>query len=74
MVTVASAMGMSATPLVLLVGIGASCAFMLPVSTPPNALACATGNFPQMTIGKGGLPINVVLVFVKAFWAWIFWM
>ena len=32
MVTVASAMGMSATPLVLLVGIGASCAFMLPVS------------------------------------------
>ena len=66
MVTVASAMGMSATPLVLLVGIGASCAFMLPVSTPPNALAFATGKFPQMTM--------VVLVFVKAFWAWIFWM
>ena len=74
MVTVASAMGMSATPLVLLVGIGASCAFMLPVSTPPNALAFATGKFPQMTMVKVGLLINVVLVFVKAFWAWIFWM
>lgn len=74
MVTVASAMGMSATPLVLLVGIGASCAFMLPVSTPPNALAFATGRFPQMTMVKVGLLINVVLVFVKAFWAWIFWM
>lgn len=74
MVTVASAMGMSATPLVLLVGIGASCAFMLPVSTPPNALAFATGKFPQMTMVKVGLLINVALVFVKAFWAWIFWM
>lgn len=74
MVTVASAMGMSATPLVLLVGIGASCAFMLPVSTPPNALAFATGRVPQMSMIKVGLLINVVLVFVKAFWAWIFWM
>lgn len=74
MVTVADAMGMSAVPLVLLVGIGASCAFMLPVSTPPNALAFATGRFPQMTMVKVGLLINVVLVFVKAFWARIFWM
>ncbi len=36
MVTVASAMGMSATPLVLLVGIGASCAFMLPFPLLPT--------------------------------------
>jgi sodium-dependent dicarboxylate transporter 2/3/5 len=34
----------------------------------------ATGKFPQMTMVKVGLLINVVLVFVKAFWAWIFWM
>lgn len=74
MVTVAAAMGMSATPLVLLVGIGASCAFMLPVSTPPNALAYATGKFPQMTMVKVGLLIDAVLIFVKAFWAWMFWM
>lgn len=74
MVTVAAAMGMSATPLVLLVGIGASCAFMLPVSTPPNALAFATGKVPQMSMIKVGLLINVVLIFVKAFWARIFWM
>lgn len=74
MVTVAAAMGLSPVPLVLLVGIGASCAFMLPVSTPPNALAFATGRVPQMSMIKVGLLINVVLVFVKAFWAWAFWM
>lgn len=74
MVTVAAAMGMSATPLVLLVGVGASCAFMLPVSTPPNALAYATGKFPQMTMVKMGLLIDGVLIIVKALWAWMFWM
>ena len=73
MVTVASAMGMSATPLVLQAS-NSLAPSVLPVSTPPNALAFATGKFPQMTMVNVGLLINVVLVFVKAFWAWIFWM
>lgn len=71
---VAAEMGIPATPLVLLIGVGASCAFMLPVSTPPNALAFATGKVPQSSMIKIGLMINIVLVFVKAGWAWLFWM
>lgn len=71
---VAAEMGIPATPLVLLIGVGASCAFMLPVSTPPNALAFATGKVPQASMIKIGLMINIVLVFVKAGWAWLFWM
>lgn len=71
---VAAEMGIPATPLVLLIGVGASCAFMLPVSTPPNALAFATGKVPQSSMIRIGLTINLVLVFVKAGWAWLFWM
>ena len=74
MVTVAAEMGIPAEPLVLLIGVGASCAFMLPVSTPPNALAFATGKVPQSMMIKVGFTINIVLVFVKAGWAYLFWM
>lgn len=73
MVTVAAEMGIPAQPLVLLIGVGASCAFMMPVATPPNALAYATGKVPQLTMVKMGMIINIVLVFVKAGWAWLFW-
>lgn len=74
MVTVAKEMGIPAEPLVLLIGVGASCAFMLPVSTPPNALAFATGKVPQLSMIKIGLTINVVLIVVKAVWAYFVWM
>ena len=47
---------------------------MLPVSTPPNALAFATGKVPQSMMIKVGFAINIVLVFVKAGWAYLFWM
>lgn len=74
MVTLAAQMGIPAEPLVLLIGVGASCAFMLPVATPPNAIAFASGKVPQISMIKMGLIINVVLVFVKAGWAYLFWM
>lgn len=74
MIAVSAEMGIPATPLVLLIGVGASCAFMMPVATPPNALAYATGKFPQITMIKMGLIINIILVFVKAGWAYLFWL
>ncbi len=74
MVTVAREMGISAEPLVLIVGIGASCAFMLPVSTPPNAIAFSTGKVPQMSMIKAGILIDLCLIVIRAFWAKAFWM
>lgn len=74
MVSIAPELGISDQPLVLLIGIGASCAFMLPVSTPPNAIAFATGKIPQFSMIKMGLTIDLILIFVKAAWAYFFWM
>lgn len=74
MLTLAPVLGLSATPLILLVGFGSSCAFMLPVSTPPNAIAFATGKIPQSKMVSVGLIINVVCIVVMSLIARYFWM
>ncbi|WP_300343907.1 DASS family sodium-coupled anion symporter [Nesterenkonia sp.] len=60
------AMGTGVEPLILAapVALAATCAFMLPVATPPNAIAYGSG---YVTIGqmvKGGLWLNVASVVV----------
>jgi sodium-dependent dicarboxylate transporter 2/3/5 len=42
----------------------ASCAFMLPVATPPNAIVYATGQVPQATMLRCGLVLNLVCIVV----------
>lgn len=42
------------------VALAASCAFMLPVSTPPNAIAYATGYLRMPDIIKAGILFNVL--------------
>jgi len=56
------AAGLGVAPLLLAapVALAATCAFMLPVATPPNAVAYSSG---QVTIGqmvKGGFILNIV--------------
>ncbi len=52
-------LGMPPEALVVPVTIACSCAFMLPVATPPNALVFATGRFPQRTMVRIGLRLNL---------------
>ncbi len=59
---VASAMGMSELTIAFAIGISASCAFMLPVATPPNALAYGTGLLPQRTMMHAGIHMNLVCI------------
>lgn len=66
-VGVALALGVSPVPPVLGVGLAASCAFMLPVATGPNALAASTGAVTQGQMMRGGLPLNLL----AAVWIWL---
>lgn len=58
--TIAVEMGMPKEVLVLVIGIGASCAFMLPVATPPNAIVFGTGLIRQREMITVGGVLNVI--------------
>jgi sodium-dependent dicarboxylate transporter 2/3/5 len=54
------------SPLVLLVaaGLAASNGFMLPVGTPPNAIAFSTGKLTVPEMARAGLLIDIVFVVI----------
>ena len=56
------AKGMQIDPLLLLVpaAIAASCSFMLPVGTPPNAIAFGTGDVSMRQMCRAGIWINLI--------------
>jgi len=57
--TMASVTGLNPVTMAVLTGLTASCAFMLPVGTPPNALVYGTGRIPQRTMIRAGLVMNL---------------
>lgn len=51
--------------------IAASCAFMLPIATPPNAVVFASGRVSMAQMARCGVLLNVVSVVVITLWAWV---
>jgi len=66
------AVSLDRSPMVLAFAIAAaaSCAFMLPVATPPNALVFATDRVPQSTMMRCGLWLNLAGVLVIGLFAY----
>ncbi|MDK2847695.1 MAG: solute carrier family 13 (sodium-dependent dicarboxylate transporter), er 2/3/5 [Desulfuromonadales bacterium] len=58
----AVALGIGENPLLLLVpaALAASCAFMLPVATPPNAIVFGSGNVTMSQMIKSGFALNLI--------------
>ncbi|KLN96009.1 DASS family sodium-coupled anion symporter [Moellerella wisconsensis] len=72
--TVAEALGMPVMVLTMIIGIGASCAFMLPVATPPNAIVFGSGYIRQIEMVRVGGVLNLACILVISLFAWFFWM
>ena len=51
------------------IAISASCAFMLPVATPPNALVFGTGHVPAASMMRCGMLLNLVCIVVITLYA-----
>ena len=58
----ALAVGMNASPMLLMIpaAMSASCAFMLPVATPPNAIVFGSGKIPAPLMARTGLGLNLI--------------
>ena len=69
---IAEQMGIPSEVLVLVIGIGASCAFMLPVATPPNAIVFGTGLIKQSEMIRTGVVLNIIATVIIGLWAYFF--
>ncbi len=61
-----------AHPLLLLIptAVAASCAFMLPVSTPPNAIVYGSGRVPIMKMVVAGVWLDILSVLILTFFVY----
>ncbi len=57
--SIAGELGMVPASMVLPLAIAASCSFMMPVGTPPNAIVFATGQVPQREMIRAGFVLNL---------------
>lgn len=71
---IGTALGLPLEILVMVIGIGASCAFMMPVATPPNAIVMGTGHIKQGDMMKVGFFLNLAAVAIVTVMAYLLWM
>ncbi|MCM3296628.1 anion permease, partial [Staphylococcus capitis] len=63
----AVALGFHPFALIIAAGVAASCAFMLPVATPPNAVVFGSGYLRIPDMAKAGFALNIIgIVLVTA--------
>jgi sodium-dependent dicarboxylate transporter 2/3/5 len=67
--TVAIDMNIPVKHLVLPLTLAASCAFMLPIATPPNALVFSSGKIQQRDMIRIGLVLNLVFAVILTLFA-----
>jgi sodium-dependent dicarboxylate transporter 2/3/5 len=67
----APALGIPPAPLLLAVTLSASCAFMLPTATAPNAIVFASGAFTLRRMAAVGLVMNILAALIIAAAAWL---
>lgn len=63
-------LGIQAQPLVIAAAVAASCAFMLPVATPPNAIVFSSGRVTIRSMMRAGLWLNIASITIIAGLVW----
>jgi solute carrier family 13 (sodium-dependent dicarboxylate transporter), member 2/3/5 len=68
---VAAGTGIAPELLMIPAVISASCAFMLPVATAPNAIVYGTGHVSIARMAREGFILNIILAFIIASVCWV---
>ncbi len=69
---VAIGMGVDVQLLVIPVALAATCAFMLPVATPPNAIAYGSGYLTISQMVRAGIWLNIIGIVFITVWTMVF--
>lgn len=73
-ISVAQSMNLPPIALATIIACGASCAFMLPIATPPNAIVFATGHVKQLDMAKVGLILNLFCIAIIGSMTYFVWL
>lgn len=73
-ISVANSLGLPPVSLAAIIACGASCAFMLPIATPPNAIVFSTGYIKQSEMVKVGLILNLFCIAIIGGLSYFFWI
>ena len=73
-ISVAEGVGLPPVSLAAIVACSASCAFMLPIATPPNAIVFSTGYIKQSEMVKVGLLLNIISILAIGGLTYFFWI
>jgi solute carrier family 13 (sodium-dependent dicarboxylate transporter), member 2/3/5 len=76
-IAIAEGLGMNPLLLSIPVAMAASCAFMMPISTPPNAIVFSSGHIRMNQMIRTGFILNIISVMILLFAAfsiikWVF--
>jgi sodium-dependent dicarboxylate transporter 2/3/5 len=66
-----TARGLDVLPVFMVATLAGSCGFMLPVATPPNAIAFGTGFVPMRQMMRAGLAVNLIGIAVIVGYVWL---
>jgi solute carrier family 13 (sodium-dependent dicarboxylate transporter), member 2/3/5 len=70
-ISLAQQSGLPVVPVVMAIAFGASMAFMLPIATPPNAIAYGTGLVTVRQMARTGLMLNLLSTLVIGLVIWL---
>jgi sodium-dependent dicarboxylate transporter 2/3/5 len=65
--------GVELIELALVIGVGTSLAMVLPISTPPNAIAISTGMVKTSEMARFGVLIGIIGLILMLIYAVLYW-
>ena len=69
---IAKSFGLDELQLAIPLTVAASCAFMFPISTPPNAIVFSSGYFQMSDMAKTGILLNIVSIILISLYCYWF--
>jgi sodium-dependent dicarboxylate transporter 2/3/5 len=72
-IPLARTLGVGIKPLAMIAGMGTSLDFLIPVGTPPSAIAYSSGYITVADMLRAGVFLTVAGIILLAFMAWLYW-